>query len=327
MPNHSAKLVWSVIHRFNSKNYALELISKSNELAGGFNKGQCWVVFAGEQLPKETVDMYATTGCERVLHIKHNEQGPETERLISEKIASLASEYHPEIILFLSDPWAQTVAPQTAAILKTGLTADCTELRMDDGYLVQTRPAYGSSILAEIVCKDKRPQMATVSYGLFGTKVTVEQREIPVTTEHLRYSEHSRVRLISSKQFDEDMMYLREARTIFAGGLGIAGKSGFLRLEELAKKYRVAVGASRAAVNAGYAHYSLQIGQTGLAVRPELYIAFGISGAVHHLAGMKTAKTVIAVNKDKNAPIFNAADHAIIGDCNEIIEKLLSLYR
>jgi caffeyl-CoA reductase-Etf complex subunit CarE len=236
----------------------------------------------------------------------------------------LCKEYLPEIILFPATVEYSSVAARTAAFLGTGLTADCIELTIDENNLLrQIRPAFGGGLIAEIYCKDRRPQMATVRPGIFPITFPDKRR----TGEYIRYSPAVQlvdpIKLISFKNISTSYD-LRESKIIVAGGKGVGSREGFQLLTRFAEKIGGLVGASRSAVDAGYADYNQQIGQTGISVSPELYFAVGISGSSQHIAGMNTAGKIIAVNTNPRAPIFDYADLAIVGEWKEIINDIMN---
>lgn len=243
-------------------------------------------------------------------------------------LAGMIRDEKPNVVLFQATVRSRAIAPAIAAGLNTGLTADCIDLSIDEnGLLLQIRPAFGNSIIAEIVCKERRPQMATVHPGVFNKPVLDENRTGII--KHISCEVASKVkRLNFEKKEVKDI--LSDAQIIIAGGAGIGSREGFLCLHDIAKQIGGCVGASRAAVDAGYAPYSCQIGQTGIVVRPKLFIAVGISGAIQHLAGMINSEYIIAINKDRKAPIFNYADYGIVADWKTVMDKLaenLSLER
>ena len=208
--------------------------------------------------------------------------------------------------------------PMLAWHLKAGLTADCTALSLEGGRLLQTRPAFGNSLMADIRSLSDI-QMATVRPGTFRP----EKRPVgnPIV-ERLTFVPSNRVRLMDFTPFPEGKP-LSQAEIIVAGGMGVGSREGFAKLEKLAKKLGAGLGASRTAVSAGLAPYSCQVGMTGVTVCPKLYLAFGISGAVQHLAGMSGSGIVVAVNRDPKAPIFDYADYGIVGDWKVIADQLL----
>ncbi len=208
-----------------------------------------------------------------------------------------------------------------AAKLDTGLTADCTDLRItENGLLKQVRPAFGGNLTAEILCKTSRPQMASVRPGVFPVPQAAE-KAIPVT----EYTAQGIIGKMTRVGFTatEGGTSLQSASVIVAGGKGIGGKRGFDKLFALAELLGGAVGATRSAVDAGWIAYEHQIGQTGITVRPHFYIAVGISGMVQHTVGMNGADVVLAINKDRNAPIFACADYGIIADWEETIDAMI----
>ena len=239
------------------------------------------------------------------------------------RIAVLLEAIRPDIALFPATVRGRFLSAWTAAKLGTGLTADCTGLTLtQDGLLKQTRPAYGSNLIADILCPGKRPQMASVRPGVypvpepgeFPAGAAVQSADIPAPAPLLNLLE-----CMSSG----DGISLQSAEVIVAGGKGIGGPEGFRILSRLASLLGGAVGATRSAVDAGWIPYAHQIGQTGVTVRPRLYLAFGVSGAVQHIAGMNAANTVVAVNTDRHAPIFRAADYGIIADWRETAEYFI----
>jgi electron transfer flavoprotein alpha subunit len=240
-------------------------------------------------------------------------------------LADLCRLHKPEIVLAGATTAGRSFLSRVAVQLYTGLTADCTGLAIgEDGLLHQTRPAFGGNIMAEIICPYTRPQMATVRHKVIPTapkssngrkpeiiRLNVKPQLLGTRSEILEFIE----------QLDGTVNIV-EADVIVSGGRGIQAAENFAKLEELAKALGGAVGSSRAAVDAGWIPYSHQVGQTGKTVCPKLYIACGISGAVQHLAGMSSSDTIIAINKDPNAPIFQVADFGIVGDCLEIVPLL-----
>jgi len=210
-----------------------------------------------------------------------------------------------------------------AAKLNTGLTADCTSLGVTDtGLLLQSRPAFGGNLTADILCKTSRPQMASVRPGVFPMPDLTVKKSGPIRLRE----PGDPIAYLTRTGFTpaENTVSLQEAKVVIAGGKGVGSKKGFEKLAKLAALLGGAVGATRSAVDAGYTSYAHQIGQTGQTVRPELYIGFGISGIVQHTVGMDSAKVVIAVNKDRLAPIFSHADYGIVGDWEEICDQMIA---
>lgn len=238
-------------------------------------------------------------------------------------IASLVEQHQPSVILFGATARGRSLAPRLAARLGTGLTADCTELDIDEtGLLIQTRPAFGGNIMATIVCRRHRPQMATVRPRILQADAPDYDREgeivdVPVDGPALQV----RTLLLEAVEEEQGIM-IEDADIIVAGGRGLGGPEGFEILFDLAKTLGGAVGVSRPVVDAGWVPYIHQVGQTGKTVSPSIYIACGISGAVQHMAGMRSADTIIAINKNPDAPIFNVATYGLVGDLFQIIPNL-----
>lgn len=227
-------------------------------------------------------------------------------------------------VLFPATVRGRFLSAWAAARLETGLTADCTALGVtEDGLLLQSRPAFGGNLTADILCKTHRPQMASVRPGVFPMP-QISAAPSPVSSETLLPGELKSYLKRTGFTPAENTVSLQEADVIVAGGKGIGSKKGFEKLFTLAHLLGGAVGATRQAVDAGYISYPHQIGQTGVTVRPKLYIGFGISGIVQHTVGMNSVKTVIAVNTDRLAPIFAHADYAVIGDWEKVADEMIA---
>jgi len=245
-------------------------------------------------------------------------------------LAELIEKERPEIVLCGATAWGRSFFPRVAALVGTGLTADCTGLDIDQerGLLLQTRPAFGGNIMATIVCPRHRPQMATVRPGVLPRPEPGPERDAEVVRfAPSRAALDSAVKVLEVRVERAGGASIVEASAIVAGGRGVGSAEGFKVIRELADVLGAAVGASRAAVDAGWIPYAHQVGQTGRTVQPELYVACGISGAVQHMVGMKSAGTVIAVNKDPHAPIFQVADFALVGDLHVVVPRLSEAIR
>jgi len=250
-------------------------------------------------------------------------------RAIADFVRKLSTEMYGqssvEAILVSATTRGRAIAPALAAEMGTGLTADCCSLSMaDNGLLVQTRPAYASRLSAEIVCERDRPQMASVRPGIFQAALLDESRH--GKPEYLPFTGICRIKRDSFRLFT-GAGHLRNADIVLAAGKGIGSREAFTWLGEIASETGSALAASRSAVDMGYAPYSCQVGQTGVVVRPKLYIACGISGSVQHLAGMSGAEKVVAINTDPRAPIFDYADFGIIADWQDVMEIFLNEYQ
>lgn len=245
-------------------------------------------------------------------------------------VVDLANKYKPEIILMGATTLGRDLSGRVATELRTGLTADCTILDIDpEGrHLEQTRPAFGGNIMATILCKDRRPQMATVRPRVMDMPVPQEGRMGEIIRENLGMApEQVMTEVVEYIRDQEAAVYLDKAELIVAGGRGAGGQKGWELLEELAKTIGATMGASRAAVEAGWIGVGHQVGQTGQTVRPKIYIAAGISGAIQHLVGMQTADKIIAINSDPEAPIFKVADYGLVGDLHEIIPAMTAEFK
>ena len=266
-------------------------------------------------------------GADRVFYCEDDLLEPFTTDSYAIAISRAIEEYKPEIVLYGATHIGRDLAPRIAAKVNTGLTADCTKLEIDpeDKKLMQTRPAFGGNLMATIVCPDHRPQMSTVRPGVmakaeYDPKRTGEvvRISISIAPEDLR----TRVRDVVKSQ--GETVSLTDAEFIVSGGKGIGGPEGFKLLRQLADKLGGSIGSSRACVDAGWIDHAYQVGQTGTTVKPKVYIACGISGAIQHLAGMQSSDTIIAINKNENAPIFGVADIGLVGDLYQIVPEIIA---
>ncbi len=241
-------------------------------------------------------------------------------------ICDLIKERKPEIMLIGATNIGRDLGPRISARIHTGLTADCTRLEVDkeNRRLLQTRPAFGGNLMATIICPNHRPQMSTVRPGVMEKAKYDESRlgNIEKFVPNLR-EEDIKAKVLEVVKEAKAQVKLEEANIIVSGGRGLGNPEGFKLIEELAEKLGAVVGASRATVDAGWIDQSHQVGQTGKTVRPTLYIACGISGAIQHLAGMQESEVIVAINKDKNAPIFKIADYGVVGDVYEVLPELI----
>ena len=245
-----------------------------------------------------------------------------------ETISAMIKDRKPEIVLLGATAAGRGIASRISGRLKCGLTADCTGLDIDsNGLLVQTRPAFGGNIMAEILSGNTRPQMATVRHKVFKPLATDAARK----GEVIDFPLPSGIELnMVIKDFVKDVtqqVNLADADIIVSGGRGVGAPEGFKIIGDLAEVLGGAVGASRAAVDAEWIPYSHQVGQTGRTVCPKLYIACGISGAIQHLVGMQSSDVIVAINKDANASIFQVADYGIVGDLFEIIPEIIKFVK
>jgi electron transfer flavoprotein alpha subunit len=301
---------------------AYELLGAGRKLADELKTELSAVLFGSTQ---DAANELIKWGADKVYYCNDTVFEKFNDEPYSMLLTRLINEHKPEIVLAGATPIGRSFIPRVAARLKTGLTADCTALEIDkdSGNLLQIRPAFGGNIMATILCPNHRPQIATVRPRVMkrddynpdkkGEIVSVSADNIICRTKVIE----------TVKESAECMVNLQEAEVIVSGGRGIGGVKGFKMLADLAELLGGTVGASRAAVDEEWISYSHQIGQTGKTVCPKIYIACGISGAVQHLVGMQSSDIIIAINKNPEAPIFNAATYGIVGDINEVVPLLI----
>ena len=264
-------------------------------------------------------------GADRIYLVDRAELAYFQDEPYANVLIDLVRRHKPAILLCGATTIGRSLAPRVAVTLNTGLTADCTELATDPatGGLLQTRPTFGGNIMATIICPNHRPQMATVRHKVMKEAGIVEGRSTEIILEQVAYElVQSRTRRLRFELEQETTINISEANIIVSGGRGLQAAENFSLIRELAEVLGAGVGSSRAAVDAGWIPYSHQVGQTGKTVCPKIYIACGISGQIQHLAGMSSSDLIIAINKDKDAPIFNVANYGIVGDVFKILPLL-----
>lgn len=291
----------------------LALLGKARDLLG--EDGQVIALLACRRLDADAC-VYA--GADVVIALDGAEDDP---CRVGDAIAEAIAEYRAEVALFPATVRGRMLSAWVAARLDTGLTADCTALTMtDEGLLLQIRPAFGGNLTAEILCRERRPQMASVRPGVFAIPEPDSSRR--AKTLH-RTMDGKAYLTCEAHVPAKAECSLSDAEVIVAGGKGIGSQKGFMMLERLAALLGGAVGATRSAVDAGYIGYTHQIGQTGVTVRPRLYIAVAISGKVQHIVGMNGAETVIAINNDRRAPIFSHANRGIVAHWEDAVGEMI----
>ncbi len=267
----------------------------------------------------------AEYGAEKVILVDEPELKNYSTEPYTQALTAVVEKYKPEIVLYGATAIGRDLAPRVSARVETGLTADCTKLDIDEKTkdLRMTRPAFGGNLMATIVCSEHRPQMATVRPGVMqrvprdcDAKPVVERME-NVLSKNQNYVEVTNVVKAVASKID-----IMDAKILISGGRGVGCKENFDILHDLADAIGGEVSSSRACVDAGWTDKEQQVGQTGKTVRPDVYFAIGISGAVQHLAGMEEAETIIAINKEPSASIFDVADYGIVGDLHEIVPLL-----
>lgn len=302
----------------------IELIGEGRKLADILKK-ELIVVVNGYQM-KEEVEKLLHYGVNKVFYMESPLLKDFSTDGYVKVFADLVLEKKPEIVLIGASSIGRDIGPRLAARLGTGLTADCTKLEIDetDHKLLMTRPAFGGNLMATIVCPKNRPQMSTVRPGVMEKAVYQEEiaGEVEVITPDLCEAD-IRTELETIIPDDNKKVNLVDAKIVVSGGRGLKTAEGFALVKELADTLGGVVGSSRACVEAGWIDASHQVGQTGTTVRPDLYIACGISGAIQHLAGMNESKYIVAINKDPKAPIFEICDYGIVGDLKKVIPAMI----
>ena len=306
----------------------VELLGEGRKLADKLGVKLC-ALLVGSNV-KYMIQTLIHYGADRVYCVDNELLEKYTTDGYSKAVCIAVEKYKPEIIMMGATHIGRDLAPRIASKLNTGLTADCTGLEIDpeDGKLRQTRPAFGGNLMATIICPETRPQMCTVRPGVMDkaikdTNRTGETIEIEVDISQ----KDIRTKVLEIVKIKRDMIPLTDADVIVSGGMGIKNAEGFKMLKELADVLGGTLGASRATVDAGWIDKSRQVGQTGTTVRPKLYIACGISGAIQHLAGMQESGMIVAINTNPNAPIFEVADYGIVGDVYEVVPQLIELLK
>ncbi|SHI40426.1 electron transfer flavoprotein alpha subunit apoprotein [Dethiosulfatibacter aminovorans DSM 17477] len=302
----------------------IELIGEAKKLVEGTEKKVVAVV-AGYDIDEE-VNKLLYYGIDKAYYIKSPLLDVFSTDGYSKTIADLILEKKPEIVLVGATSIGRDIGPRIAAKIGTGLVADCTKLEMDpeDGKLLQTRPAFGGNLMATIVCPINRPQMATVRPGVM-EKAVHESNPAGIIEEIAPVLKEDDIaaKVVEIIQSGKKRVNLTDAKIIVSGGRGIKGPEGFELIKALADKMGGEVGSSRACVDSGWIDHMHQVGQTGTTVRPEIYVACGISGAIQHLAGMSESKYIVAINTDPTAPIFRICDYGIVGDLKEVIPAMI----
>mgnify|MGYP001599323196 CR=1 FL=1 len=301
----------------------IELLGEGKKLANEIGVELCAVLLGSDikGLAKELISY----GAEKVYVADSPLLENYTTDAYTKVICDFVNQVKPEIMLLGATHIGRDLAPRMSSRLNTGLTADCTKLEIDpeDKKIMQTRPAFGGNIMATIICPNNRPQMSTVRPGVMDKAVKDESRSGEIIKLDFKLSEDDiRTKVIKIVKTKKDLVSLTDANVIVSGGLGLGNADGFKMLKKLADKFGGVVGASRAAVDAGWIDHSYQVGQTGITVKPTVYIACGISGAIQHIVGMQEADVVIAINKNASALIFGVADYGIVGDVYDIVPML-----
>jgi electron transfer flavoprotein alpha subunit len=297
-----------------------ELLGKGRKLADILNEPLLCVILGKSVKGVNKLTFY---GADEIHNFDHDNLESFNCEIYSEIISNFVKNIRPSIFLIGATSIGRELGPRIAAKLRTGLTADCTGLEINEnGLLLQTRPAYGGNIMASIICPHTRPQMATVRPKVM-KKLEKNEREgnifnHEVNSDFLK----SRIKILKEVKYDNHQD-IENAEIIVSGGMGLGRKEGFILMEELANELNGVIAASRAAIDAGWADPTIQVGMSGKVVRPQLYIACGISGAVQHRVGMETSDVIVAINKNERAPIFDITDFGIVADLYDVIPKFI----
>lgn len=330
--------VWVFVeqHEGTIADVSMELVCKARELADRLGTR-----VEGVLLGNDVRNLCATLhqqGCDAVWLVQHDALAEFSVLPYARAIVALAKEHRPNILMFGATHVGRSLAPRIASELCVGLTADCTDLQIDsfkdkqnkrtlDDRLMQIRPAFGGNIIATIVNSWEDPQMVTVREGVMKRTPPEPNRTGEIFDFAPPITETDQIMRLVEQTRAEKSVDIKGAQIVIAGGYGVGSAENFSLIHQFAEAIGGVVGASRAAVDAGWVDHDHQVGQTGVTVRPRLYIACGISGAVQHRAGMSDSGTVIAINNDANAPIFSVAHHGIVGDLTEVITMFIEAYK
>ena len=313
---------------------AFELLGKAKDLAGSLNT-DVTAVLVGSDV-KGLTDELVAYGADKVIVVDDPELKDYRTEPYAHALASVINEYKPEIMLVGATAIGRDLGPRVSARVATGLTADCTQLEIGDfplapvegkeqkhNQLLMTRPAFGGNTIATIACPDNRPQMATVRPGVMQKIDKIEGAKAEVIEYNPGFTPDNKyVEILDIVKSVTDTVDIMDAKILVSGGRGVGSPENFKILEDLAAALGGEVSCSRAVVDSGWKPKDLQVGQTGKTVRPQVYFAIGISGAIQHVAGMEESDLIIAINKDETAPIFDVADYGVVGDLNKIVPEL-----
>ncbi len=313
---------------------AFELLGKAKELAKDLNT-DVTAMLLGSGI-KGLADQLAEYGADKVIVVDDPELKDYRTEPYAHAMASIINEYKPEIVLVGATAIGRDLGPRVSARVATGLTADCTVLEIGDfplnpipgqeqkhNQLLMTRPAFGGNTIATIACPDNRPQMATVRPGVMQKIEPIAGAKAEIIEYNPGFEPNDKyVEILEIVKEVSNTVDIMDAKILVSGGRGVGSKENFKILQDLADVIGGTVSCSRAVVDSGWMPKELQVGQTGKTVRPNVYFAIGISGAIQHAAGMEESDIIIAINKDETAPIFEIADYGVVGDLNKIVPKL-----
>lgn len=313
---------------------SFELLGKARDLAKDLNT-DVTAVLVGSDV-KGLCDQLAAYGADKVIVVDDPELKEYRTEPYTHALASVINEFKPEIMLVGATAIGRDLGPRVSARVATGLTADCTVLEIGDfplnpmpnqeqkhNQLLMTRPAFGGNTIATIACPDNRPQMATVRPGVMQKIAPIADAKAEIIEFNPGFTPNNNyVEILDIVKAVNDVVDIMDAKILVSGGRGVGSPENFKILEDLAEAVGGEVSCSRAVVDNGWKPKDLQVGQTGKTVRPQIYFAIGISGAIQHVAGMEESDVIVAINKDETAPIFDVADYGLVGDLNAIVPKL-----
>ena len=318
---------------------AFELVGKAKELAADLNT-EVTAVLLGSNVKALATEL-GEYGADKVIVVDNPALETYRTEPYAQALVSVINEYKPEIMLVGATAIGRDLGPTVSARVATGLTADCTLLEIGDfplvalpnqeqkhNQLLMTRPAFGGNTIATIACPDNRPQMATVRPGVMQKLDKVAGKKAEVIEYNPGFVPNNKyVEILEISKAISDIKDIMDAKILVSGGRGVGSAENFKLLDDLAEVLGGQVSCSRAVVDSGWKPKELQVGQTGKTVRPQVYFAIGISGAIQHVAGMEESDIIVAINKDEDAPIFDVADYGIVGDLNKIVPALTEKLR
>ena len=303
---------------------AFELLGEGRRIADELDE-KLIAVILGDEISDDQVSQLISHGADKVVVASHKDLSTYMTEPYTKVLTKIVNEHKPGIMFFGATTIGRDLAPRLSARVATGLTADCTSLAIDDASrnLLMTRPAFGGNIMATIVCPEHRPQMATVRPGVMRHLEDDQSRKGEVIKVEVELNATDKnVEIIEEVIEQTQKKNIEEADILISGGRGLGSAENFNKLQSLAKTLNGLVSASRGVVDSGWAPSDRQVGQTGKTVRPDLYMACGISGMIQHVAGMEESEFIVAINKNKDAPIFDYADVGIVSDVNKVVPLL-----
>lgn len=323
LSDHKGILVWAEQSQRQIKPVTFELLGEAKRLASSLDAPVA-IALLGENLAA-AANSCIQFGADTVYLVDDSQLASFNDETYADVMEQLILQHKPGIVLIGATTYGRSLAPRIASRLNTGLTADCTYLAIDADtkLLLQTRPAFGGNLMATITCPQHRPQMATVRPGVMRALVPDENNLGQIVTAKVTIPENARTKVLEVQHALGENVDLAGAEIVVAAGKGIGNADNLGAIKELAQLLGGVVGVTRPVVDAGWISYSHQIGQTGKTVSPKLYLACGISGAVQHTAGMSGAETIVAINKDPDAPIFRMAHYSLVGDVMDIVHALI----